>query len=76
MNMRDCCVRALENDEGFIDITTNKEYSWSEFPQFVREKVKYGVTLEFNQKVGSEAWAESLAFIKKQTGQNHKNQIS
>lgn len=63
MNMSDCCVR-FHNNESFIG-ASDQEHLWSEFPDYIQNKIKYGVTLEINPKAGAEAWQEALAFIKK-----------
>ncbi len=66
MNMSDCCVRSLENDKGFVG-ADGEERQWAEFPEYLRNKIRYGVTLEVNPKAGMNAWQEALAFIKKCT---------
>jgi dienelactone hydrolase len=65
MNLSDCCVRFLSN-KGFSG-ADGQEHPWNEFPDYIQSKIKYGVTLEFNPTAGTDAWQETLAFIKKCT---------
>ncbi|MBM3468511.1 MAG: hypothetical protein FJX71_03675 [Alphaproteobacteria bacterium] len=64
MNLRDCHVRALPNDRGFID-ANNTRHPWKDFPSHIQKNVKYGVTLQTNPEAGIDALQETLRFIKK-----------
>lgn len=66
MNMSNCCVRSLEDGTKFLD-SDNNERLWSEFGEYLRSKITYGVTFEVNPKAGREALKEALDFIKRHT---------
>lgn len=64
MNLSKCCVEILEDGTGFRSIDNGKTGLWTEFPQFIRDHLTYGVNFEINPRAGIEAEKALISFLK------------